>query len=174
MQSLMETVPILVSGEDSNLIAQLRKLYSLDGEETLSNAEWLQNHKLGARGAGRVLQFLGLAEQEERSCLGWKAKHRFYQIAEKAELQNFGVFDGPRTEADAIMVDMLTGIAVGAITFGADRSAHVVSHEQNRIVRYTLNVLGGLDLCMEDDDGKKMPTPLLRELLLQRAVIAFN
>jgi hypothetical protein len=168
LEDVTEKRPISV--EDLTLIAQLRELHSWDGEEKLSHAEWLEKRKLQVSGVGRVLQFLGLAEPDERSCLGWKARQRFFQIAKKTKGQNYRVFEGLRTENDAIIVDMLRGLAIGVVTNDLDKAADVYIREQSSVFMYAVCVLSGLDLYFEDEDEEAMPSPLLRELFLQRAV----
>jgi hypothetical protein len=67
--------------------------------------------------AGRVLQFLGLAELDERSDIGWTAKPKFFQMAKEAEP---ALLEEPKecnsnepelTKEESVLVDMLDGIA---------------------------------------------------------------
>jgi hypothetical protein len=93
------------------VIAILRKSCSSCGKEKISHAEWLEKYEIHLMAAGRVLQFLGLAEPDYQSGIGWKATSRFFQMAKSAEAVDSN-FDGPWiTEDDGLLVNMLEGIA---------------------------------------------------------------
>jgi hypothetical protein len=147
---------------------------TLCGEETLSHAQWFENHKFGVWGAGRLLQFLRLAEPDKRSAIGWKARPRLFQIAKKARPPKVESKAPRSTQDDAILVDMLYGIAVGLIfedppppSGDFDRTEFI----RPRVVHdFTSCLLEELGLMLEDDSGLEKPTPLLRELFAQGAL----
>jgi hypothetical protein len=93
------------------LISILRNYCFLWEERELTHAQWVDKHKPCVMAAGRVLQFVGLAEPNKESAIGWKAKARFFQIAKGAAPPDDGTYETSRTDDDALVVDMLDGIA---------------------------------------------------------------
>jgi hypothetical protein len=108
---------------------------------------------------GPLFQFLGLAEPDKQSVIGWKAKPRFFQIGKEAAPPNYS-FEEERTEDDAVLVDMLTGIAAGVLFDEC--------FEQRMSVLYcTYRLLEGVRLMRWDEVDEWIPTPLVRELFTQ-------
>jgi hypothetical protein len=98
------------------LMLILRNFCSVRGDRKLSHATWLENHRSGVIAAGRVLQFLGLADLDELSGIGWKAKPLFFRFAKEAKPlyvapQDGGCEELEFTNEDSVLIDMLSGIA---------------------------------------------------------------
>ena len=68
------------------LVLILRKCLALWEERELSHAQWVKDHKWEVRAVGRLLQFLDLAEPDELSAIGWKAKAQFFELGKIAAL----------------------------------------------------------------------------------------
>jgi hypothetical protein len=144
-------------------------------ERKLSHAEWLEEHKASVIAAGRVLQFLGLAEPDKQSVIGWKAKPRLFQIAKKARSLKCYSTEAPKTQDDEILLDMLYAIAAGVSVFTDVESSdyfdrHAYCHFRESVADFTSVVFEELGLTVVDDNyDEEKPTLLLRELFIQGA-----
>jgi hypothetical protein len=172
------------------LISVLRNCWFVWEEQGLTHAQWFETHKSGVIVVGRVFEFLGLAEPDEQSVIGWKAKPRFFQIAKETAPTNS--FEEERTEErtkdDALLVDMLTGIATqklvdwgmpinicGGYATSPISDEWTEFFEQRGIALYfTCEVLEGMGLLRLDEVDEWQPTPLLRELFTQGALKIAN
>jgi hypothetical protein len=131
----------------------------------LSDADWLNSYKLSVMAAGRVLQFLSLAEPDKQSPIGWKAKPRFFQIAKEAAPPNSFMEERTeeRTEDDALLVDMLDGIAA-SVLFDEEFEKRI------SVLNFTYSLLERVRLMRWDEVDEWLPTPLVRELFMQGAL----
>jgi hypothetical protein len=137
----------------------------------MSHAEWLGKHQIQVKAAGRVLRFLGLAEPDQKSDIGWRAKRRFVQIAKKAELQNRDPNELSKTKHDEVLFDMLEAIAIGVFK-GGPPAYDLATHNETDVgvQEFNLLLLSGLGLIRLNDHFDPIVTPLLRELFVQGAV----
>jgi hypothetical protein len=150
-------------------------------ERKLSHAEWVENHKPSVMAAGRVLQFLDLAEAAERSGIGWTAKPIVFQMAKDAEPaldaepQDYNSDEFETTKEESVMVDMLDGIAT-AVLFDNKLSTSQYSfgswpeffQQREIVLHFTHRVLLGTGLMRSTEEGYQ-PSPLLCELFTQGA-----
>jgi hypothetical protein len=157
--------PIASIAKNDPLILMLRRFMSFCYEEKHSHANWLWNHEFGVKGAGRVLRFLNLAEPDEQSCIGWKAKPRFFELAKKAEALALDSDESFITEEDEVLIDMLDGIAAGAISLS---DCNFLQRERwvriPAVLTFVSCVLEGLGLLTM---GEFKPTPLLHKMFVE-------
>ena len=172
MYSLIEKSKTAVISKRDPLTPMLRELFRFYSEETLSHAEWLENRELVVRGTGRMLQFLGLAEPDKQSDIGWKANSRLFQLTKKAEPPKADPYKLARTEDDAVLVDMLDGIAAGVL-FDSDLFTYFDSAKyfdrREIVIDFTSIVLEGLGLMLEDEDDLEKLAKLGRPLAIRVA-----
>jgi hypothetical protein len=65
----------------------------------ISDAEYMENNLLEFKGIGSVFHFLGLADLDDSSVIGWRAKPEFFEIVTRAQGRNRGA---DISEGDAI------------------------------------------------------------------------
>jgi len=104
-------LPTVEISETRPLVSILRACFSLQGEQKLSNKSWLKNHQVQIRAAGHVLAFLGLAELDEKSRIGWRPNQDFFLTVKRARSALLSVNRRMIVECDPVMDDMLWGIA---------------------------------------------------------------
>jgi hypothetical protein len=156
-------------------VFSILRCFSFEGDEKLSHAKWFEKHKFGVKGAGRVLQFLGLAELDKQSVIGWKAKPRLFQIAKKARSLKGDSTEAPKTQDDEILLDMLYAVATGLSVITDVESSdyfdrHAFCHLQESVADFTSVIFEELGLTVMDDNyDEEKPTPLLRELFIEGA-----
>ena len=101
---------------------------------------------------GRVLKFLGLAETNQQSMLGWTPTARLVHIiAERAARPTKGSAT-PATKKERQVINSLLQLAGG-------QTEEVFTDD------FLFNVLNGLGFLGEGGDGECKPTALLREVL---------
>jgi hypothetical protein len=102
---------------------------------------------------GRVLKFLGLAETNQQSMLGWTPTARLVHIiAERAARPTKGSATTRATKKERRVIDSLLQLAGGQT-------------EQVFTDDFLFNVLNSLGFLRESGGGECRPTALLREVL---------
>jgi hypothetical protein len=165
------------------LISILRSCYFIWEERELEDTEWIEKHKSGVMAVGRVLHFLGLAEPDERTMIGWTAKPRFFQLAKEAEPalnaepQHCDADQPEPTEEESVMVDMVSDIATGVLFSDElitsqyqDLDWPEFFQQRDVVMSFTYLVLRGAGLIRTNEDGEFKPNPVLFELFMQGAI----
>jgi hypothetical protein len=163
-QTKMPTARTAHNLSEEKLIAFLRSHLILEGEEGISDAEWLQKHHEEVAGAGYVLQFLKLARPNRRTRIGWTATRKL----DKLTTYTFSNSRRSTTisQNDQYVVDIVLGIAKSKI-HGSRRYWCRIAN----VLSFCISVLQTTGLIETDEEEECIrPTITLYELLWERMV----
>jgi hypothetical protein len=139
------------------LISIFQKACTFEGDGHLSASEYLKKYRRLIEETGRLLQGLGLAKLDDQSELGWKPTARLVSIIAKQGTRPLRNSKTRETQRDNLLLDAVIDLA------------HLNLDDVPGAVHYGFEVLGVLGLLRSSvDDIAWKPTPLLRQLVLER------
>jgi hypothetical protein len=130
----------------------LRNSFWIEGDEKLSHIEYVAKHEYDIKRTGRVLAFLGLAEEDKEAPFGWTPTLDFFSIIAKRGTRRLKPSNKARTADQAMVASLICEVARGEGQYS------------NALAEALFSALG---LFREDDDCKWKPTPLLHKLYLE-------
>jgi hypothetical protein len=134
------------------LIQTLRNSSLAEYDEELNHIEYVAKHEYDIKRTGRVLAFLGLAEENKQAPFGWTPTLGFFSIIAKRGTRHLKQSNKARTADESIIANLICEVARGEGEYS------------NAVAEALLSALG---LFRADDDCKWKPTPLLRKLYLK-------
>jgi hypothetical protein len=141
------------------LIEIFRASCSFGDDKHLTSAQFLAEYDQVVKATGRLLTYIGLAEQDEKSDLGWEPTPHLISIIAKKAARELKPSKCTRTSYENFVLGVLLDAALGD-----DKEVKCGS----RARLFASSALAALGLLRNDDEGIWRPTALLRELLWQQ------
>jgi hypothetical protein len=139
------------------LVKLFQSAVLIDPDIGKTEKKYVSNHRHEIKATCRVLERLGLVEQDEQSVVGYQPTRRLLKYLAERSTQRSKLSNRPETNTDRALFDLLMDVA------GIE---HGWRNEPTAEVMFAGAVLNALEL-FHDDEGALKATPMLRRLIAE-------